>query len=258
MDTFIQERVKVRLRNPILIGGFPGLGHVGKISVFYLAKQLKAKKLADLYSPYFPNHVIVSSSGRVRLPRAQFYFWRNPKDEGRDLILLSGDSQAQGFEGQYNVVSKILEYAEQNGVETVITVGGYLAKSGSEEPRVVSISPNRALLNKMIKAGAEPSPAGNPIVGIAGLALGLARLRKIKAGCLLGETIGHMPDPKTAKAILRVLLRFIDIDLDLSYLDEEIEKSKKVFERMEDLQREMEALAKERAEIEGRKITYIS
>jgi len=258
VDTFIQEKVRVRLRNPILIGGFPGLGHVGKISISYLVKQWKAQKLADLYSPYFPHHVIVSSSGRVRLPRAEFYFLRNPKNGGRDLILLTGDSQAQGFEGQYNVVNKILEFAEQNGVQTVITVGGYLAKSGLKEPKVVSVSLDRTLLNRMIEAGAELSPAGNPIVGIAGVILGLAKFRKMEAACLLGETIGHMPDPRTAKAVLKVLQSFLGVELDLSYLDGEIEKSRRVFERMEDIQREMDALTKERAEIEGRKITYIS
>ena len=115
MKTFVREKEKVRLSKPALLGGFPGLGNVGKISITYLVRQLKAKKLADLYSPYLPHHVIVSSNGRVRLLRAQFYLWRNPEEGGRDLILLTSDSQAQGFEGQYDVVNKILEYAEQQG-----------------------------------------------------------------------------------------------------------------------------------------------
>jgi uncharacterized protein (TIGR00162 family) len=241
-----------------LIGGFPGLGSVGTITITYLKKQLKAKPVADLYSPHFPHHVVVSSSGRVRLPRAQFYLWRNPKEVGRDLILVTSDSQAQGFEGQYAVVDAILNYAGQQGVTTVITIGGFRIKSGVSEPKVVSISSNLALLRKMLSSGAERSPEGNPVVGFAGLALGLARFRKMRAACLLGETVGYMPDLKAAKAVLIVLRRFLGTALDLSSLDGEIERSEEVFGRMDDVQREMEALVKERAEIEGQKITYIS
>ena len=258
METFIKERRKATLRNPILIGGFPGLGSVGKIAITYMRKQLKAKTLADLYSPHFPHHVVVSSSGRVRLPRAQFYLWRNPQEGERDLILVTGDSQAQGFEGQYAVVDAILNYAGQRGVTTVITIGGFRIKSGATEPKVVSISSSRPLLKKMLTAGAERSPVGNPVVGFAGLALGLARFREMRSACLLGETVGYMPDPKAAKAVLNVLRQFLGVALDLSSLDKEIERSGEVFGRMDNMQREMENLAKERADIEGRKITYIS
>jgi uncharacterized protein (TIGR00162 family) len=258
LETFIKERRKVSLRNPILIGGFPGLGSVGKIAITYLKQQLKAKPLADLYSPYFPHHVVVSSSGRVRLPRAQFYLWKNPQENGCDLILVTGDSQAQGFEGQYTVVEAILNYAGQQGAKTVITIGGFRIKSDSPERKVVSISSNRKLIKKLLTVGAERSPVGNPVVGFAGLTLGLSRFRKMKAGCLLGETVGYMPDIKAAKAVLKVLRRFLGITLDMSSLDKEIKRTGEVFGRMDDVQSQMEVLAKERAEIEGRQITYIS
>ncbi|UCH02517.1 MAG: PAC2 family protein [Candidatus Bathyarchaeota archaeon] len=74
MDTIIKEIRNVKLKNPILICGFPGLGYIGKISVDYLVEKLKAKKLSTLYTPYFPHHVFVDSSSRIRLPKAQFFF----------------------------------------------------------------------------------------------------------------------------------------------------------------------------------------
>jgi uncharacterized protein (TIGR00162 family) len=258
LDTFIKEKRQAKLRNPVLIGGFPGLGYVGKIAVTYLRKTLKATKLADLYSPYFPHHVVVSSSGRVRLPRAEFFFWKNPSERGRDLLFLTGDSQAHGFEGQYAVVTTVLEYAKRLGVNTVITLGGYRSNYGVNTPKVVAISSNRALLGTLRTAGAELSPAGNPIVGFAGLALGLARFTQMRAACLLGETAGYMPDPKTSKALLTVLSQFLCIDVDLASLDEEIKRSGDVSERLEAAEKEIAVLTKERADIEGRKMTYIS
>lgn len=246
------------MRNPILIGGFPGLGSVGKIVLTYLRQQLKAKPLADLYSPHFPHHVVVSSSGRVRLPRARFYLWQTPHEKRHDLILVTGDSQAQELEGQYAVTDAILNYAGQQGVKTVITIGGFRVKRSASEPKVVCLSSHRTLLSKMLTAGAERSPEGTPVVGFAGLALGLARFRKMRAACVLGETVGYIPDPQAAKAVLNVLQQFLGIAVDLSPLDEAIKRAGNVFGRMDDVQQAMEALAQERADIEGRQITYIS
>ena len=64
----IKELADVELKNPILIEGFPGLGMVGSIATKYLAKQLKAKEYAILYSPHFPYHVLVDKKGSARLP----------------------------------------------------------------------------------------------------------------------------------------------------------------------------------------------
>ncbi|HEC95900.1 MAG TPA: proteasome assembly chaperone family protein, partial [Euryarchaeota archaeon] len=55
METFIVEKDKPKLKNSILIEGLPGVGLVGKIAVDYMISELKAKKFADLYSPYMPH-----------------------------------------------------------------------------------------------------------------------------------------------------------------------------------------------------------
>ncbi|MBS7621849.1 PAC2 family protein, partial [Candidatus Bathyarchaeota archaeon] len=115
-ETAIKELTKVELKNPILIEGLPGLGLVGKIATRYLIKQLKAQKLAYLYSPHFPYFVLVSKKGSVRLLRGTFYFWKNDNGEN-DLILFTGDSQAQTIEGQYEISNRILDFAQKYGVK---------------------------------------------------------------------------------------------------------------------------------------------
>ena len=258
LRTFIKARKTTTVRDPILIGGFPGAGSVGQIALAYLRQQLKAKPLADLFSPHFPSHVVVNSRGQVRLPRARFYLWQDPQVGGHDLILVTGDSQAQGLEGQYEVTDAILSFAHQRGVNTVITLGGFRSKGNASAPQAVALSANRALLEKMRAAGAKRSPEGLSVAGFTGLALRLAGFRKMTAACVLGETVGYLPDPKAAKAVLSVLRGFLGIALDFSSLDKAIDRAEDVFGRMEDVQQAMEALATERAEIEGRQITYIS
>ncbi|MBC7129610.1 proteasome assembly chaperone family protein, partial [Candidatus Bathyarchaeota archaeon] len=232
--TTIKELTKVSLNSPILIEGLPGLGLVGKIAVRYLIKQLKAKKMAYLYSPHFPYFVLVNRRGNVRLLRGTFYYWKNG-NSGNDLILFTGDSQAQTIEGQYEISNSILDFAENHKVKTIITIGGY-RKEITDKPKVIAVATSKKLLDLALNANATLSPSGNPIVGIAGLILGLAPFRKIDALCLLGETRGYLPDPRAAKSVLEVLTKILGINLDLSEMDEEIAKADKIIARLKKIE----------------------
>ncbi len=254
--TNIQSETKIKLNDPILIEGLPGLGIVGKIATRYIIRQLKAKKLAELYSPHFPYYVHVDKKGNVRLLRGVFYFWKNPSGDS-DLILLTGDSQAQTIEGQYEVANSILDFAEKAGVKLIITLGGY-RREAEEEPKVVAVSNDQTILKEAIHVGAIPSFAGNPIVGTAGLILGLAKFRTINAVCLLAETRGYLPDPKAAKSILLVLKRLLNFEVDLSWLEKEIEKSEEIVEKMVEIEKRRERDTQNMRRMEEERITYIS
>ncbi len=255
-ETFIKERMKVELKNPILIEGLPGLGLVGKIATRYLIKKLDAKKFAYLYSPHFPYFVLVNKKGSVRLLRGTFYFLRN-QTEGNDLILFTGDSQAQTIEGQYEISDCILDFATLHNVKMIVTVGGYRMEV-KDKPKVIAAATNEEVLNEALQARAVLSSMGNPIVGTAGLILGLSRFKKIDALCLLGETRGYLPDPKAAKSVLEVLKTMLSLNIDLAGLDEEIEKADKMITRLQKIEEKRALQAEEIRKEEDKRITYIS
>lgn len=254
-ETMIKELTKAELKNPILIEGLPGLGLVGKIATRYLIKQLKAQKFAYLYSPHFPYFVLVSKKGGVRLLRGTFYFWKNDKGEN-DLILFTGDSQAQTIEGQYEISNFILDFAQKHDVNIIITIGGYRVET--DKPRVVAAATSQSLLDKALHANAVISPMGSPIVGTAGLILGLAPFRRIEALCLLGETRGYLPDPKAAKSVLEVLLKILGVNIDLAGLDSEIARAESMVARLRKIEEKRVLQAEEIRREEDKKITYIS
>jgi uncharacterized protein (TIGR00162 family) len=255
-ETFITERVKVELKNPILIEGLPGLGLVGKIATRYLIKQLSAKRFAYLYSPHFPYFVLVSRKGSVRLLRGTFCFWKNQSGEN-DLVFFTGDSQAQTIEGQYEISDCILDFAEQHKVKIIVTLGGYRMEV-KDKPKVMVAAANQELLNKALQAKAVLSSMGSPIVGTAGLILGLACFKKIDALCLLGETRGYLPDPKAAKSVLEVLKTMLGINVDLAGLDEEIAKSDKMITRLQKIEEKRALQAEEIRKEDDKRVTYIS
>ena len=255
-ETTIKELEKVDLTNPVLIEGLPGLGLVGKIVIRYIVKELKAEKLAYIYSPHFPYFVLVSKKGNVRLLRGTFYFWKN-KTRKSDLVLFTGDSQAQTIEGQYDISNKILDLAGKYNIKTIITIGGYRMEA-SDKPKVIAAATSQDLLHKALQAGAQTSPTGSPIVGTAGLILGLSHFKKIEALCLLGETRGYLPDPRSARSVLEVLQSLLGFEISLAGLDEEISKADKMVTRLEKIEEKRTLEAEENRKEEDKKVTYIS
>ncbi len=254
-ETYIKEFTEIHPNNPILIEGLPGLGLVGKIALRYLIKQLKAKKIAYLYSPHFPYFVLVNKKGNVRLLRGAFYYYQNPK--GNDIILFTGDSQSQTIEGQYEIADRMLDFSEKHGVKTIATIGGYRMES-KEKPKVFIAATSQDLLQKALQSGASLSTSGSPIVGTAGLILGLAKFKKIDAICLLGETRGYLPDPLAAKSVLEVLKSTFNFDLDLAGLNEEIAKAETMVTRLQQIEEKRAVQAEETRKQEDKKTTYIS
>jgi uncharacterized protein len=255
-ETYIKEFIEIEPNNPVLIEGLPGLGLVGKIALRYLIKQLKAKKIAYLYSPHFPYFVLVNKKGNVRLLRGAFYFYKNPNGPN-DIILFTGDSQSQTIEGQYEIADRILDFSEKYGVKTIATIGGYRMEP-QEKPKVFIAATSQEILDKALQAGATLSTSGSPIVGTAGLILGLAKFKKISALCLLGETRGYLPDPLAAKSILEVLKSTFNFDLDLAGLNEEITRAETMVARLQQIEEKRALQAEETRKEDDKKTTYIS
>jgi uncharacterized protein len=254
--TYIKELKPVELNNPILIEGLPGLGLVGKIAIRYLIKQLKAQKFAYLYSPHFPYFVLVNKKGNVRLLRGAFYYVKNPAGSN-DVLLFTGDSQSQTIEGQYEIAEKMLIFAKKHNVQTIATIGGYRMETEGK-PKVIVAGTNQAILDKALAAGATVSSTGSPIVGTAGLILGLARFKKIDALCLLGETRGYLPDPLAARSVIEVLKNMFNLNIDLAGIDEEVSKADKMVVRLQKIEENRAVQAEETRKEDDKKTTYIS
>jgi hypothetical protein len=86
----------------------------------------------------------------------------------------------------------------------------------------------------------------------------MAHFKGLEAICLLGETRGYLPDPKSAKSVLEVLCGMLRIDFDLDGLDEEIAKAEKMVTRLQKIEEKRVLQAEETRKEEDKKITYIS
>jgi len=196
--------------------------------------------------------VNISKDDIISIP----YFWKN-KDGKNDLLLFTGDSQSQTIEGQYEIADRMLDFSQKHQVKTIVTIGGYRVET-DDKPKVFVAATSPDILTKATKGGAIVSDSGSPIVGTAGLILGLARFKKIDALCLLGETRGYLPDPMAARSVLEVLKAMFNFDLDLAGLDEDIVKAEKMVSRLQKIEEKRALQAEETRKEEDRKTTYIS
>jgi uncharacterized protein (TIGR00162 family) len=230
-ETIIIEKKKVKLKNPVLITGLPGIGLVGRVVGRYLVDELKAEPLAYLYSPHFPHQVFMTKKGGLRLIRNSFYV---VKGKQHDIIILIGDVQALTTVGQYEVASTVLDYAEKLGVKLIITVGGYSTGKINEYRHIFGATTSKKLLESFSKEGVIFGQAKGSIIGIAGLLPALAKLRNIDAICLMGETHGAYVDVTAAKNIVELLSRILGFSVDLKKLEQKAIESEKVLKKIED------------------------
>ncbi|MEM2875184.1 MAG: proteasome assembly chaperone family protein [Candidatus Hadarchaeales archaeon] len=224
-----------QLKDPILIEGLPGMGFVGKLAADHLIGILKPEKIAEILSPHFPHHVLVDEQGILRPMKNEIY---HARVEGRDILIWTGDTQPVTTEGHYDVVERVLDIAERLGVRMLYTLGGYATGKYVEGmPRVLGIGDSN-LIEGLRKRGIQVEAASGPVVGAAGLLIGLGQFRGMNGLCLLSETHGILIDHRAAQAVLETLGAILGIKLDLTNLEEKARKTEEAISR---LRREMEA-----------------
>ena len=75
-ETFVHRIKEVTLKDPILVEGLPGVGHVGKLVADHIVEELKAEKIMEIYSPHFPPQVIVKEDGTIKQVRNEIYAYK--------------------------------------------------------------------------------------------------------------------------------------------------------------------------------------
>ena len=205
---FLKWLFKPNIKEPILVEGLPGFGNIGRLTARLLVDFCGGKRFLELYSPYFPDYVVINSQGICRPPRYEFYA---ASTRDKDLIVLTGDTQpsVEDVNAHYELGGKILDIAEQFGCDTIITVGGVPVQNPNREVFVAATSPR--LASELTEKGALLYSKGR-IMGATGILLGLAKVRGWTGICLLGATSGLRADKEAAFSVFRFLLKILGLE----------------------------------------------
>jgi len=235
MDDFeIETTAEPDLDSPVLVEGLPGVGHVGKLAAEHLVEELESELVRRVYSTHLPPQVSVED-GLTQLASAEIHA---VTAEDADILVLTGDHQAQDTVGHYGLADTFLDVAESLGTEQVYTLGGVPTGELIEEYDVIGAASTESQREELEDVGVEfrgDEPAGG-IVGVSGLLLGLGKRRDLPAACLMGETSGYLVDPKSAQAVLEILQDVIGFEVDFSSLEERADEMEDVVRKIQEME----------------------
>jgi uncharacterized protein (TIGR00162 family) len=221
-----------------MVCGLPDSGYVAKIALDHLVDVLKAKKLADIYSPRLPPQVLIKEDGLAELIGHHLYAAENEK-----ALLYTGDSQPVDPRGAYELSELVVQLAQKYGVRQILIFAAMIRGVIVKEPSVFASATDPKLLEEYLGYGAKKTNVG-AITWMHGLLLGEAAKRGVDAVCLSSETQGELPDSKAAEALLRIIEQKLRTKVDMSKLHE---KSKEIEELVRGLAEQKEE-ARERKE----------
>jgi len=223
----IEIHEKPELSDPVLIEGLPGIGFVANIAVLHLIHELKAVRFAEIHSSAFQDLTVTTETGTMRSPLNELYYVKN-KSGGRDLLLWHGNTQALTTFGQYELCGRVLDEAKEMGCKYLITLGGFKTDEVKQTPQIFSAATDVETLNEAMALGTKIMVG--QIFGVAGLSVGLGKLKGFKGFALLVETTGTHPDEGATRAALNALSKFLGLNTDLSKLESATRETTKMLE----------------------------
>lgn len=205
-EPYFRYLSRPKLEAPVFVEGLPGFGDVGKIVARLLIESSGAELFAELYSPFFPDYVIVGKDGICRPPRYEFYASSTEKPHS---VVLTGDAQpSEDVVAHYELCDKVMDFIEEHGCKFVVTIGGM--PTPRPEKKVYVAATSSKLASEIMKKGAAIYGGGR-IVGATGLLLGFAKKRGLDGICLLGPTSGLRPDREAALSVFKFLKKVLGI-----------------------------------------------
>ena len=208
----LKETQKAKLKNPVIIEGFPGIGMIGTIASSYLADKLGAKLIGNIASPYFPPIAAIHDYKPV-FP-ARIY-----ASEKHNAILIFSE-----FVIPANVVTplsdELYKYAKAKKAKAIYSLAGIAVPEPADTIHGIASTDKMAgLLKKnkveLIKEGATQ--------GVSGLLIAQCASVNFPAANLMAQTNQPM-DPKAAARLIEKLSEVTGIKIETKSLVQEGEK----------------------------------
>lgn len=211
---------KIKLKEPILIAGWPGMGNVALGSVDYLRRAIRAKPFAQIEMSNYaaPDSIGVNDgiTSLPELPKSIFYYTSQP-----EIIFFESEVQVGGG-GGVALMEELLDFIEVFKVRRVFTGAAFPVTVTYKEPSIVYGVVNVPELKDWLRSFDVQIMNEGQISGLNGLLLGYAFQRGMEGVCLLATMpiyAVNIPNPKASKVIIEVLSRMIGFEIDMKGLD---------------------------------------
>ena len=223
----IKEITAPKLKNPVFIAAWPGMGEVAYRSAMFLKEVLSFKMFAKLEAQEFfkPAAVFVDNGvvNNPKVPAGIFYYCQGKNTP--DIILFLGDAQPP-LEYAQTISLAIINFVKKYKAKFVFTFAAKPeATDHKSDSKIWVAGTSETIVSTFKELGVEVLKDGQ-ISGLNGIILGVAKEKKMQGVCILGEIPFYtvqIENPKAIAKILEILAKFLKIDLNLSSI---VERSK--------------------------------
>jgi len=214
------------LRDPIIIAAFEGWNDAGEAAtsvITHLADVWDAEPIAALDPEEYydfqvnrPRVVTEEAHRRIIWPTTRILLARNTSFD-RDVVLVDGIEPSTRWR---TFTIELLEFAEQLGVTTFVTLGALLADVPHTRPIPVTATSDD--VDVITRFGAEASKYEGPtgIVGVLADAATRTGLTSLTCWAAVPHYAGGVPSPKATLGLLGKLESLFNITIPLADLAE--------------------------------------
>jgi len=201
---------EVSLTNPTFVDLTSHLGSPIHAVGQMLVERSRAEKVAELYSPFFPDYVVSGTSGVCDLPRLEVYASARVSP---NLLVLLGDQHANPDDvyAYYDVAETVLEYGVRQGSKTFASCAVFRSRRAEDRVYVAATTSEEAS-SLAERLGGKPFSFGR-IVSQMGPLLGLARVRGFRIICVLGPLKGGPEDEAMASILFDRLTKALELTM---------------------------------------------
>ncbi len=221
---------KPKLHHPSFIAAWPGMGRVALLAVEYLRDHLKAEFLGEMEHTDFFAPTGAQVSKQVILtpekPTNRFYYYSSPSGE-RDILFFLGSQQPIPHK-EYEFARDIVLIAKTFDSRILYTTAAAPSDMHFKNKSRVFAAPNNTSLLKVLLRHDVNFMGEGSIAGMNGLLISVAAQHGLDGVCILGEIpffTAQVEFPRASMAILKVLTRLLEVDID--FVDLEIYASEK-------------------------------
>ena len=209
------------------LSGWIDAGEAATDAMRFLVRQLAAEPLATIDLEDFVDFtqdrpvVRLNAEGErtIRWPRSAFWLWQ-PSEPRAGLLLFRGLEPQRRWR---TYATALLDVAARCGVQQIVSLGAMLADLPHTRPPRVTGSSTAPHWHAQFEAWgmARRSRYEGP-TGIASVVLDAARRRGMASLTVMGQAPHYLQgttNPAIRRALLSVVARLLDLELDVSQLD---------------------------------------
>ena len=235
----IKEIEHLKLKDPIIVEGFPGIGMIGTICASYLADKLQMKLVGYLASNLFPPIAAIHDYKPVS--PARIY-----ASEKHNLIVIYSEFVIPA-QIVYPLAQEIIAWAKKHNASAIYSLAGIMSPQPENE-KVYGIASTPKMADKLRKANIELIREG-ATQGVSGVLVAEAAAQEFPAGNLMIQTSQPL-DPRGSARLLNTFKEIIDIKLDTEPL---VNEAAKVETRMNEALQKLQSMHKGYEELEQKR-----